>query len=109
MAHDRRIPYNAMPLLPPKAELETKAVFKQTIAAGRALAELKGAGALVPNQTVLVSVIGLQEAKVSSEIENIVTTNDELYRAFSERADVTNYNSETREVLHYHDALWHGY
>ena len=65
-------------------ELETRAVLKQAIAANRALAELKGAGDLIPNQSVLVRLIGLQEAKLSSEIENIVTTNDELYRAFAE-------------------------
>jgi Fic family protein len=61
----------------------------------------------VPNQAVLIQSIGLQEAKLSSEIENIVTTNDELYRAFAnhgERADL-----HTREVLRYNDALWYGF
>ena len=50
------------------------------IAANKALAELKGAGDLIPNQGVLINAIVLQEAKLSSEIENVVTTNDELYR-----------------------------
>ncbi len=101
-------PYNDLPPLPPfGVELETRAVLKQAIAANRALAELKGAGELLPNQAVLVRVIGLQEAKLSSEIENIVTTNDELYRAFSD--ENASYAPETKEVLHYNAALWHGY
>ena len=52
------------------------------IAANKVLAELKGAGDLIPNQGVLINAIVLQEAKLSSEIENVVTTNDELYRHF---------------------------
>jgi Fic family protein len=109
MSFSRARPYNDLPPLPPQGvELETKAVLKQAIAANRALAELKGSGDLIPNQSVLVRVIGLQEAKLSSEIENIVTTNDELYRAFSEdTARAT--DPHTKEVLSYNDALWHGY
>ena len=108
MTFDRSQPYNNLPPVPPEGvELETKAVLKQAIAANRALAGLKGAGELIPNQSVLVRLIGLQEAKLSSEIENIVTTNDELYRAFADddgRAD-----SRTKEVLSYNTALWQGY
>jgi len=108
MSFDRSQPYNSLPSVPPVGiELETKAVLKQAIAANRALAELKGAGEIIPNQSVLVRLIGLQEAKLSSEIENIVTTNDELYRAFADddgRAD-----SHTKEVLSYNTALWQGY
>lgn len=100
-------PYNNLPSLPPqRVELETKAVLKQTTAASRALAELKGAGNLIPNQAVLVRTIGLQEAKLSSEIESILTTNDELYRAFAGETDRT--DPATKEVLRYNDALWHG-
>ena len=106
---DRDVPYNTLPDLPPaNTELETRAVLKQAIAANRALAELKGAGDLIPNQALLVRVIGLQEAKLSSEIENIVTTNDELYRAFSEDA-IHGTDLQTKEVLSYNEALWHGY
>jgi len=102
------MPYNALPLLPPTGvELETRAVLKQAIAANRALAELKGAGDIIPNQAVLVRLIGLQEAKLSSEIENIVTTNDDLYRAFSD--ETARFDPQTKEVLHYNEALWHGY
>jgi Fic family protein len=101
-------PYNDLPDIPPAGiELETKAVLKQAILANRALAELKGAGDLIPNQAILVRVIGLQEAKLSSEIENIVTTNDELYRAFS--GDPGKVDPQTKEVLQYNDALWLGF
>jgi hypothetical protein len=99
MAFDPNKPYNDLPPLPPKADLETKAVLKKTIAANKALAELKGAGDLIPNQSVLIHAIGLQEAKLSSEIENVVTTNDELYRAFADAGH--NANPQTKEVLHY--------
>jgi Fic family protein len=103
---DREQPYNALPSLPPNMELETKPVLKQTTAASRVLAELKGSGDLIPNQSVLVRMIGLQEAKLSSEIENIVTTNDELYRAFADETGRT--DAPTKEVLRYNDALWYG-
>ena len=107
MAFDPRQPYNDLPELPLPFDLESKAVLKQAIAANKALAELKGAGELVPNQAVLIQSIGLQEAKLSSEIENIVTTNDELYRAFANRGGKT--DSHTKEVLRYNEALWHGF
>ena len=108
MTFDRSLPYNSLPPVPPqRIELETKVVLKQAIAANRALAELKGAGDSIPNQSVLVRLIGLQEAKLSSEIENIVTTNDELYRAFAN--DDGKADSHTKEVLSYNAALWQGY
>ena len=75
MPFDPDTPYNDLPLLPPKAELETKAVLRKAIAANKALAELKGAGDLIPNQGVLINAIVLQEAKLLSLIENVVTTN----------------------------------
>ena len=83
MPFNRKLPYNELPLLPPAADLETKAVLKQVIAARTALAELKGTAKLLPNQGVLIQAVGLQEAKLSSEIENIVTTDDALYRGFA--------------------------
>jgi len=107
MPFDPQKPYNNLPDLPPQTELETKPVLKQAIAANRALAELKGIGELVPNQAVVIQSIGLQEAKLSSEIENIVTTNDELYRAFANRGEKT--DPHTKEVLRYNDALWYGF
>jgi len=107
MPFDPQTPYNDLPLLPPPGELETRAVLKKAIAANKALAELKGAGELIPDQSLLIQAIGLQEAKLSSEIENIVTTNDELYRAFADQGQRT--NPHTKEVLRYKDALWHGF
>ncbi len=107
MAFDRLQPYNDLPTLPPVAELETKAVLKQAIAANRVLANLRGLAAQIPNQAMLISSIVLQEARLSSEIENIVTSNDELYRADADadgKADAA-----TKEVLRYREALYHGF
>ena len=74
-------PYNDLPLLPPvDVDLETKAVLKQCIAARAALAELKSVTQLLPNQLLLINALRLLEAKASSEIENIVTSTDELFR-----------------------------
>ena len=73
-------PYNALPLLPPKGELETKVVMKALVGARAALAELKQAGELIPNQSILINTVPVLEARASSEIENIVTTADRLFR-----------------------------
>ena len=107
MTFDPNRPFNDLPLLPPKTELETKRVLKAAIGARTALEALKGAGQLIPNQRVLIDAIALQEAKSSSEIENIVTTNDELYRAFANEGRTN--DPQTKEVLGYHEALWSGY
>ena len=68
------------PKLPLEQALETKTVLKKTISANVALARLNGATTLIPNQAVLINSLILQEAKDSSEIENIITTHDDLYR-----------------------------
>ena len=107
MPFDRNQPYNDLPLLPPAMELETKAVLKQAIAANRVLANLRGLAAQIPNQGVLINSIVLQEARLSSEIENIVTTNDELYRADAD-ADGKS-DPHTKEVLRYRQALNFGF
>lgn len=107
MSFNRLHPYNDLPLLPPAAELETKAVLKQAIAANRVLANLRGLAAQIPNQGVLINSIVLQEARMSSEIENIVTTNDELYRAEADPEGKT--DPHTKEVLRYRQALYHGF
>jgi Fic family protein len=99
--------YNELPDLPPKAEIETVPILKAAIGANRAIAELRVSGHLIPNQAVLFQTLGLSEAKLSSEIENIVTTNDELYRAFADGH--ANIDPQTKEVLYYKDALWLGY
>jgi Fic family protein len=107
MTFDPQVPYNDLPSLPPKADLETKAVLKKAISAGRALAELKGMGETIPNQALLVDSLILQEAKASSEIENIITTSDALFRAFA--AKTGNVDPATKEVLRYREALWKGF
>lgn len=71
----------APPLLPLNVELETRPVLKKLAQAHRALAELKGAAGLVPNEGILLNTLSLQEAKDSSAIENIITTQDDLYRS----------------------------
>ncbi|MGQ5525419.1 Fic family protein [Chitinimonas sp. PSY-7] len=107
MPFDRSQPYNDLPLLPPAFELETKAVLKQAIVANRVLANLRGLAAKIPNQGVLINSIFLQEARLSSEIENIVTTNDELYRAAADADGKT--DAHTKEVLRYREALYFGF
>jgi Fic family protein len=108
MNFDRERPYNDLPSLPPPGELETRAVLKKAIAANRELAQLKGAGDVIPNQAILVNSIVLQEARLSSEIENIFTTNDEMYRALGEDL-FTQAEPGTKEVLRYREALWRGF
>ena len=103
---NRRIPYNDLPLLPPKTDVETKSILRKTISAGRALAQLKGTLLNLPNLTLFLDTIYLQEAKASSEVENIVTTNDELYKSLV--ADRKIENPATKEVLNYKEALWLG-
>jgi len=107
MSFDPQKPYNDLPLLPPKQNIETRNILRKTITAGRALAELKGLGATIPNQSMLVNSVVLQEAKASSEIENIITTDDALFRAFT--AKTSRVDPSTKEVLRYREALWEGY
>ena len=82
-------------------------MLKQAIVANRMLANLRGLAAQIPNQAVLISSIVLQEARLSSEIENIVTTNDELYRADADPEGKT--DPHTKEVLRYREALNYGF
>jgi Fic family protein len=98
--------YNQLPILPPAVELESKAILKQCITARAALAELKQAAELIPNQGMLINTLPLLEARASSEIENIVTTTDRLfkYRQADDRADPM-----TKEALRYSYALLEGY
>lgn len=106
MSYNRNLPFNDLPLLPPKAELETCAVLKQVTAASRALADLRGLARLIPNQGILINGIVLQEARLSSEIENIVTTDDDLFRAAADADGGA--DPSAKEVLRYREALWHG-
>ena len=106
MKYDPLKPYNSLPDLPPRTDTETKAILKKIISASRALSELKGAIKNLPNPTLFIDTINLQEAQASSAIENIITTQDELFQA-----TVTDKKIEslaTKEVIHYKDALWYG-
>ena len=100
-------PYKDLPLLPPAHDVESVPVMRRCVAASRALAELEGAGNLIPNQSILINSIPLQEARLSSEIENIVTTQNELIRAAIE--EPRRVDPRTKEVLRYRTALRHGY
>jgi Fic family protein len=103
---NRDTPYNSLPLLPPRITLETTKVLRKTIDASRALAQLNGMLTNLPNPTLFLDTIHLQEAKTSSEIENIITTNDDLYKSLV--ADKKFDNPATKEVLSYKEALWNG-
>lgn len=104
---DPATPYNDIPPLPPGIRLETVAVLKACIEARASLAELKQAGKLIPNQAVLINTIPLLEAQASSEIENIVTTTDELFR-FAQADGDTSADPATKEALRYRTALRRG-
>lgn len=100
-------PYNTLPLLPPGAEItDSILILKACIPARAALAELKQAGELLPNQELLINLLPLLEAKDSSEIENIVTTSDRLFRYAQEE---TAADKATKEALRYRTALREGY
>ena len=107
MPFDPTQPHNQLPLLPPACELETKRVLKKCVAAHKTLAELKGAGDLIPNQAVLINAIPLQEAKLSSELENIVTTQDALFQAALDESRTS--DPAAKEVLRYRAALRRGF
>jgi Fic family protein len=104
---DPRKPYNDLPLLPPAADVEPRPILKRCIAAHAALAELRQAGDLIPNQAALINSIPLLEARDSSEIENIVTTNDALFRHAA--LDEPSADPHTKEALLYRTALYKGY
>ena len=98
-------PYNDLPPLPPAVDLESKPVLKQCVTARAALAELKQAAELIPNPAMLINTLPLLEARSSSEIENIVTTADKLFRHLQADASA---DPATREALRYRRALLEG-
>lgn len=107
MAFQNDIPFNDLPKLPPKADVETARLLKKAASARGALGELKGVGKLLPNEAILLNTLILEEARDSSEIENIITTRDKLYKAFASSSK--NIDPATKEVLRYRSALWKGY
>ena len=100
-------PFNELPPLPPAAELESRAVLKQCVASRAALAGLKQAAELIPNQTMLINTIPILEAKDSSEIENIVTTADKLFQ-YAQGPEAAP-DAATKEALRYRTALYAGF
>jgi Fic family protein len=101
-------PHFKLDELPPLREkVETIEILRQTNKSSAALAELKGIAKTIPNQSMLINAIVLQEAKDSSEIENIITTEDELYKALT--VNKSQISAETKEVVNYRKAIFHGF
>lgn len=107
--YDRNVPHNNLPPLPPALECyNTPELMRKLTDASRKLAELKGLASMLPNQSIFVNTISLREAKASSAIENIFTTDDELYRALTFQ-DEEYVQGPAKEILHYREALWEGF
>lgn len=104
----RTEPHNKLGDLPPEINLESPVLLKLSIKANRLLAELKGYCQTLPDPKILINTVVLQESKASSAIENIVTTQDELYRAVASFDDGPNVPSTVKEVLLYREALYTG-
>lgn len=106
---DRNEPWNDLPDLPiDKSLYEDLEIYKQLGESKAAIGRLQGRSVAIPNQALLINSISLQEAKASSAIENIFTTDDELYRAYSED-QIKQSDGPTKEILNYREALWLGY
>ncbi|WP_284078083.1 protein adenylyltransferase Fic [Herbaspirillum aquaticum] len=105
---DPAIPYNDLPRLPPAADIETREILKVCIGARAALATLKEAANLIPNQAILINTIPLLEAQASSEIENIVTTTDRLFQ-YAQEGSQNQADPATKEALRYSRALRQGF
>ena len=97
-----------IPNLPLGYDLETKEVLKQVNRSNKKLAELKGVAKTIPNERILISCLTLQEAKDSSAIENIVTTQDDLYQAGLGNQSIL-VSAAAKEVLRYREAISHGF
>ncbi|WEK35889.1 MAG: Fic family protein [Candidatus Pseudobacter hemicellulosilyticus] len=100
--------FNDLPFLPPDREkIETKKVLLQLVKSAVALAELKGLAHTLPNSAILLNAVVLKEASASSEIENVITTQDKLYQALS--ANDAKLDAATKEVLRYREAMLFGF
>lgn len=107
---DRLQPYNQLPLLPPNNGFgNNPTILKRLVSASRALARVDGNLNRLPNPLMLINTLALQEAKSSTEIENIFTTEDDLYKAISTTHKTNNIDPATKEVLKYREALWAGF
>jgi len=99
-------PFNNLPFLPPKGFRESERILRQLVLSHKVLAELKGYSELLPNKNIILNSITLQEAKDSSEIENIITTQDELFKAIALQKKID--RPEIKEVLNYRKAIFTG-
>ena len=105
---NNEIPFNDLPLLPPiRDKIETVKVLRQLVKSSVALAELKGLAMILPNPDILLNAVILKEARASSEIENVITTQDKLYQALSAKG--IQVDSSTKEVLRYREAMLFGF
>ena len=105
MAYNKNLPFNDLPDLPPANFVESPEILRHLAIAARYLGELNGLCASLPDPNLLINTIVLQESKDSSAIENIVTTQDELYKATSETDNASN---AAKEVLSYKEAMYVG-
>lgn len=104
---DKMSQNNSLSKLPPKREkVETIEILRQLSKSSNSLGVLKGIAKTIPNQEMLINAVVLQEAKDSSEIENIITTQDELYKAL---ATNTNQPTQVKEVINYRSAIFLGF
>ena len=102
------LPFNDLPFLPPEKKwIETVPVLRQLVKSSVVLAELKGLANTLPNPQILLNAVILKEARASSEIENVITTQDKLYEALSAKAAQT--DAATKEVLRYREAMLKGF
>ncbi len=105
---DSEKPFNNLPFLPPeKGKIESVKVLRQLVKSSVALAELKGLAKILPNPDILLNAVILKEASASSEIENVITTQDKLYQALSSKG--LQIDSATKEVLRYREAMQFGF
>ena len=105
MAYNKNLPFNDLPNLPPAEFTESAEILRHLAKAARYLGELNGLCTSLPDPQLLINTIVLQESKNSSAIENIVTTQDELYKAAGEEATASH---AAKEVLSYREALYVG-
>lgn len=94
-----------LPKLPPQVKFDSVVILKQLTNTHKALAELKGFSDVIPNKSILINAAMINEAKNSAEIENIITTHDELYKTMSGAKE----SGPAKEVINYRCALWKGY
>ena len=104
---DPHKPYNDLPPLPPDADIDTRDILRACIEARAAVAELKQAGHLLPNQTILINILPILEARASSAVENIVTTTDQLFQYAQDETQPA--DAATKEALRYRTALRRGF